>query len=283
MTPSLIRMGRQQVRAWEKSMQFNRLTKRVYGKPLGMTHAASAVQRRAEGISPLTTMLSCSVWCANRGVAVLMSAILLAGAQRAYAGEAVVNLAGILSADIVEEVSGREIREHRSHVWIAKAGLVVETKGIPGKSPRIVYVYNFDEDKSWIVSPEGKRYCELSNDSDEAEIVGGILSTMPCLGLESEQLEETQWNDQVVSVWQCRKQQRELGKHYYSPSYGVVVKEEGADGIVRELKQLDRLEPEQMQEAVEGISGDFTPVKDYRAVTVNEFFFAKRPLEKYLE
>jgi len=264
-------------------MQFNRLTDRVYVKPLGMTHPASAVHRMADDISPLMTKLSCSVWSVKGGAAVLMASILLASAQRASAGEAVVNLEGILSADIVEEVSGREIREHRSHVWMGKAGLVVETKGIPGKSPRIVYVYNFDEDKSWIVSPEGKRYCELAEDNDEADIVGGILSTKPCLGLESEQLEETQWNDQVVSVWQCRKQERELGKHYYSPSYGVVVKEEGADGIVRELKQLDNLETAQMQEAVEGISGDFTPVKDYRAVTVNEFFFAKRPLEKYLE
>jgi len=228
-------------------------------------------------------MLSWRVYPGKGGAAVLMASILLSGVQRVSAGEAVVSLEGILSADIVEEVSGREIREHRSHIWMGKAGLVVETKGIPGKSPRIVYVYSFAEDKSWIVSPEGKRYCELPKDDEESDIVGGILSTKPCLGLESEQLEETQWNDQVVSVWQCRKQESELGKHYYSPAYGVVVKEEGADGIIRELKHLDRLETAQMLQAVEGVSGDFTPVQDYRVVTVSEFLFGKRPLEKYLE
>ena len=209
--------------------------------------------------------------------------VLLTNYQVVTADEVMLKFDEILSADIVEQVSGREIREHRSHVWMSKHGLAVETKGVPGKSPRIIYLYNFKEDKSWIVSPEGQRYCELSKEENDSEINGGILSTKPCLGFESQKLQEMEWNDQVVTVWQCQAHQRDIAKHYYSTTYGVVVKEEAADGIIRELRDINRINGLDKDIGLEGMTNVFMPMSNYRTVTVNEFFFAKRPLEKYLE
>lgn len=209
--------------------------------------------------------------------------LFLSMVQVVSAAEVMVKFDGILSADIVEHVSGREIREHGSHVWMSKQGLVVETQGMPGRRPRIIYLYNYQQNRSWIVSPEGKRYCELSQEKNDSDFNGGILSTKPCLGLDKSKLKELEWNNQIVTVWQCQKQQRDIGIHYYSEKFGVVVREEGADGIIRELRNLDSVDAKRLHEAAAGISSDFRPVKDYRSVTVNEFFFAKRPLGKYLE
>ena len=213
----------------------------------------------------------------------LVVALSLSLVQVVSAAEVMVNFDGILSADIVEQVSGREIREHGSHVWMSKQGLMVETQGIPGKRPRIIYLNNYQENRSWVVSPEGKRYCELSKGGKNTDFNGGILSTKPCLGLDKSKLKELKWNNQLVTVWQCQTQQRDIGTHYYSEKFGVVVREEGADGIIRELKNLDSINTKRLHESAEGISNDFRPAKDYRSVTVNEFFFAKRPLDKYLE
>ena len=214
------------------------------------------------------------------GVAVALS---LSVTHLVSAAELMVNFDGILSADIVEQVSGRDIREHGSHVWMSKKGLVVETQSVPGTRPRIIYLYNYQDNRSWIVSPEGKRYCELSSEEKDSDFNGGILSTKPCLGLDKSKLNEMEWNNQVVTVWQCQKQQRDIGKHYYSEKYGVVVREEGTDGIIRELRNLGSVNAKRLHEVAEGISSDFRPVKNYRSVTVREFFFAKRPLDKYLE
>lgn len=213
----------------------------------------------------------------------LVLTVLITNYQVVAADEAMLKFDEILSADIIEEVSGREIRDHRSHVWISKQGLAVETKGVPGKVPRIIYLYNFKEDKSWIVSPEAKRYCELSKEDNDSDITGGILSTKPCLGYEGRKLRELEWNDQAVTVWQCQTQQRDIARHYYSTAYGVVVKEEAADGIVRELRGINSLKNIDKEVGVEGMTNEFMPLSGYRTVTVNEFFFAKRPLDKYLE
>ena len=208
--------------------------------------------------------------------------MLLAVSKTVSASDGMLKIDGILSGNVVELVSGREILEHRSKFWMSKLGMVVETEGIPGKSPHLLYLYNYREKKSWIVSPKGRRYC-LVPDEEDAEFSGGILSTEPCLGYESQKLEEVEWNKQPVAVWQCTLDSKNIGRHFYSSKYGLVVKEEGADGVVREVRWMkNSASPDEVLLA-KGVSEGFTPVEDYRAVTVSEFFFAKRPLEKYLE
>lgn len=188
-----------------------------------------------------------------------------------------------ISADIVELIAGREIRERQSHFWMSTLGLAMETKGTPGKSPRIVYLFNYKEKQSWIISPEGKRYCEVPKRANEKKIVGGILSTHPCLGYESLKIRETEWSGLIVTVWECRKQQQVLATQFYSELYGIVVREEASDGIVRELRNFEVADKVSAMTYAEGVSGEFKPDSTYRSVTLDEFFFAKRPLEKYLE
>ena len=161
-------------------------------------------------------------------------------------------------------------------------GLVVETKGVPGKSPHLLYLYNYKEKMSWIISPEGQRYCLVPEDED-ADFSGGILSTEPCLGYERQKVKEFKWNKLPVTVWQCRLDKKNIGQHYYSRQYGLVVKEVGTDGVVREIRSIGNHNKLNEDLLKEGVTEGFRPVESYRAVTVSEFFFAKRPLEKYLE
>jgi hypothetical protein len=109
-----------------------------------------------------------------------------------------------------------------------------------------------------------------------------MLSTKPCLGFEGHQLKEIEWSGQLVEVWQCQSKGKDLARHYYSLDIGIVVKEEGNDGVVRELRNIN-LENVSINDRLKGITSEFKPLQDYRSVTVNEFFFAKRPLEKYLD
>ena len=188
-----------------------------------------------------------------------------------------------ISADIVELIAGREIPEHQMHIWIDREGLAMEVNGVPGKSPHLIHLFNYKKNKSWVVSPEGKRFCELPKREEDNKIVGGILSTSPCLGFESIKLRETMWNELLVTVWQCLKEQQVVATHYYSESYGIVVKEEGNDGLVRVLRDIQVADKVNVITHAEGVDSGFMPSENYRSVTVDEFFFAKRPLEQYLE
>lgn len=206
----------------------------------------------------------------------------MALSQAVCASDGMLKIEGVLSGNVIELVSGREILEHRSKFWMSKSGMAVETEGVPGKSPHLLYLYNYQERKSWIVSPKGRRYCVVPDEKD-VEFSGGILSTEPCLGYESHKLKEVEWNKLPVVVWQCSLDNKNIGRHYYSRKYGLVVKEEGADGVVRELRWIRNLTNPAEVLLAKGVTDGFTPVEDYRAVTISEFFFAKRPLEKYLE
>jgi len=188
-----------------------------------------------------------------------------------------------ISADIVELIAGREVPERRMRFWMNSQGLAMEIEGVPGKSPHLVHLFNYKEKKSWVVSPEGRRYCELPKQEDDERIVGGILSTRPCLGYDSLKSRTVEWSGLTVTVWQCRKAQETLATHYYSELYGIVVKEETRDGAVRELRNLQVADKVKLMTLAEGITGEFEPTQNYNNVTMNEFFFAKRPLEKYLE
>ena len=208
--------------------------------------------------------------------------VLMSISQTVGATDGMIKLDGILSGNVVELISGREVLEHRSKFWMSQLGMVVETEGVPGKSPHLLYLYNYQERKSWIVSPKGRRYCLVPEEGD-AEFSGGILSTEPCLGYESHKLKELEWNKLPVAVWQCTLDNKNIGRHYYSRKYGLVVKEEGVDGVVREVRWIKKVTNHDEDLLAKGVSEGFRPAADYRAVTVSEFFFAKRPLKKYLE
>ena len=212
---------------------------------------------------------------------VLLSGLLLGGGLDAEEG--MLRSSKTISADIVELIGGREVPEHQMHFWMNAQGLAMEVDGVPGKSPHLVHLFNYQEKKSWIVSSEGRRYCELAKREDNKRTAGGILSTRPCLGYDAVKSKTAEWNGLAVTVWQCRKAQEELATHYYSELYGIVVKEETRDGVVQELRNLQVADRVNLMTLAEGVTGEFVPLSSYRHVTINEFFFAKRPLEKYLE
>lgn len=188
-----------------------------------------------------------------------------------------------ITADIVQLVGDNEMHEQRTHIWMSDLGLALESKGIPGEAPHLIYLYNYEDKKSWVITPEGKRYCELPEKEDQERFEGGILSTTPCLGFESVKKSETQWNDETVAVWECSKDKDVKQTQYYSERYGVVVMEDGHDGIVMELRNIEHAGELENSMSKNGFSVEFKPLADYRYVSLKEFFFAKRPLEKYLE
>jgi hypothetical protein len=188
-----------------------------------------------------------------------------------------------ISADIVQLVGDNEIHEQRTHIWMSDLGLALESKGIPGEAPHLIYLYNYENKKSWVITPEGRRYCELPVKDDQQRLEGGVLSTTPCLGFESVQKSETQWNDETVTVWECSKDKDAKQTQYYSERYGIVIMEDSHDGIVMELKNIKNASKLEQSMNKNGFSMEFKPLADYRYVSLKEFFFAKRPLEKYLE
>lgn len=195
----------------------------------------------------------------------LVGAVLLAAASHVLVAEEMEQWQPkhAFSADIVEFNKHINQVHQESRLVLGKTGFRMESPGIPGQTPPIVYLQNFTAKKAWMLTPAAEHYVELQEDAGSENISGGLMSTRPCMEQTANPLGKRNWQGLEITVWQCLEGNRPVGEQYFSAELGMVIRDEQEDGQVKEMRNIQRLAPEVEK---------FSPPKDYKNVSLREFF-----------
>ncbi len=186
------------------------------------------------------------------------------------------------SAKMVEYDNAANTVLSTGQLVVGKAGMRIESSGVPGTSPPTIYVQNFDTEQAWMMSPENRRYVELpmdEEDLDTAELEhdtgSGFMGTEPCQGQSKEKKNSLHWQSLEVDVWRCTRAKGGNLVQYFSPLLGMVVREETQHGRIKELRQI--------QPSAEPVSTLFAPPEDYYKVSMEEYFSDRIKLKRFQE
>ncbi|PID42077.1 MAG: hypothetical protein CSB48_11775 [Proteobacteria bacterium] len=184
-------------------------------------------------------------------------------------------------ADVVQFNANFPAERQTSHVVMSRFGVRVETVGMFGSPGEVgVYIQNVESGHSWLVKPESKIFAPLgfnkddNEDSKAAEKASGIMATNACPGDSSltrrKHLGNKKYRGINVEVWSCGNDHFQ----FYSPYWGMVIREELPGRNVTELARLQRIEPK---------SALFQPPGEYSKVSLEEFYFGVGELPEYRE
>lgn len=177
------------------------------------------------------------------------------------------------------------INENRQHpetsfvnkLMISRLGLRLETASHgPSEKPN-VFIQNFVTDQAWLVDQTRKIYVEIPETDDELPGVeegytSGMVTTSACEGLNKKAAGTRQWRGFKVSVWDCDLGNGATIRQFYSPYWGLVVREENMAGISSELNQIKPVE----------LDPDlFKPPANYRVTDFRELLQGASKLESY--
>lgn len=165
---------------------------------------------------------------------------------------------------------------HKSKVVISNKGIRVESKGMFIDETKGLYIQNFSSNQSWVVDPKNKIFSLLKehqqeNDTKPNEGMGGIMSSRPCLGMDESEKKiegEAMIDNEKVIIWSCN----EKIKQGYSQHWNSVIWEELENGATSKLTNL---------KAVDFEEGFFSPSKNYREVSLAEFYTGAPTLKPY--
>ena len=163
----------------------------------------------------------------------------------------------------------------KSKVLMTRKGVRIDTPARAGVSPHIVYIQNFSTSESWMLTLQGKRATKIVEDTqggDMDDMEGGVMSTEPCMGSRKQAQPAREWNGEKVQAWSCSRNGVVHAYQLFSPKFGIVVREERPDGERDELVNLATADADE---------GVFTPPKDYRTVSLPEFFTGTQQLQKF--
>lgn len=147
-----------------------------------------------------------------------------------------------------------------------------------GESPHLIAIVNLKKNKSWLLSPKGKKYTVLRGGSQEQEtdeaLAGGILTNTPCRGFAKSEIQGREaFLGRETERWICKE--NENGKHViqlYDPQLNTVIREESADGGIVELRDIkEGKQPESL----------YLPPQDYRKVSIKAFFTGVPDFPRY--
>lgn len=170
------------------------------------------------------------------------------------------------------------MRERQS-VVLSPFGVRLKGNGLLGDNRSGMFITNFTRRHSWIVDEERKIYAQVPEELDESNsavsMTSGIMSTQPCMDALSKSKENT--NNKVlgdgVEYYRCTYDGFST-EQYFHTSFGVVIKEEYANG---DMSQLMNMRP------VSFGSNFFVPPADYKEVPVEEFYVGLSTYERSAE
>lgn len=170
-------------------------------------------------------------------------------------------------------------KSHKNLVSMSPHGVRIEANNMLSYARKGVYIQNFENNSSWILDPKKKIFSSMNtieNEEDTSnDTVGGIMATRPCMDSEdNEKLITGQKiiNDEKIIFWKCKDKNENYLKQGYSQKWNLVVREELSNGDISELINIKKVEFD---------NDFFMPPKNYREVSLREFYTGAPSLEQY--
>lgn len=184
-----------------------------------------------------------------------------------------------LSAQRITYYAAQPDNFTKAKIWASAMGFREQAEIVPaGAGPDLVFVANFARQERWLLSPKAKKAVHLSGDEaafpSGPELAGGILTRLPCQGYDHAlQLANEVYEGLNVEKWRCTHADASVdATQRYARKPGVVVWEQGPDGIVTALREI-RFEPQ--------ADDLFVPPSDMRMLSLEEFYTGRRSLPRY--
>lgn len=182
----------------------------------------------------------------------------------------------------------------RSVVQLSPNGMKVFDFG-DGHSAEIIQ--NFNDDRTWLINrieqvvyemptsdgPWEHSQHALSHGTTSADVYEstsdgikqlGLLSGVPCIGLNGQLAGSKVWRGQPVDVWNCKHMNKLISKQYFSHDWQIVVREHRIGSSIEELRSLQN---------VVFPTKHFNPKKNLRAADLRELLLGYPEISRFSE